>query len=485
MKKFNYKLSSLGAVLIAAAFLLGVVASAYWYSSSAKWEKYLNSAYLFGVRLYGQLDDGLIADQPINIIALSETDAEFAENGAFVRIQNIPTPSLDTSLTIRDQSLGPLSGPQMNVAIISDVLRYPLAEIQIDVDGNGPEHVMGQLVRLIATYCSDAQIFAKPSDGRWYRISATHIYGCSAVPADYRLFSAILAALGLGILLSFVFGIGAYFQNFAKELKSRLLTGGRQAYVQSGPIELKEIVSAVNTHLQRENAQLSDRALILSGVSHDLGTPATRLRLRTALIKDEDLRDKIETDIDSMTEMIESVLSYTRAELSSEELRELSLNSLIEAVVDDFRDIGKPVTLIQDAAQNAEGQASMFTGRSRTVTIPMARDVTIQGRPILLKRAFNNLIENALKYGRRAEVKLVTTAEDIIFTVEDEGTQIDAGDMQDLIAPYKRGQNNIKQTGSGLGLTIAKTVAEQHGGNLYFENGARGLRSCISLPRRI
>lgn len=92
--------------------------------------------------------------------------------------------------------------------------------------------------------------------------------------------------------------------------------------------------------------------MVLSAVSHDLGTPATRARLRIALIEDEELREKLERDIDQMTHMIDSILNYTRSELSAERPRRLSLRALISAIVDDYQDLGHPVTLAGNPGEN-------------------------------------------------------------------------------------------------------------------------------------
>jgi len=123
------------------------------------------------------------------------------------------------------------------------------------------------------------------------------VWGCEASPADRRLLAAFLAAVAMGIMVTMALNLSSD--------KNRRRVGGPTRYDATGPQELREIVTAVNSYLEVERDQLASRAAVLSGVSHDLGTPATRLRLRAALIPDTDLRQKFENDIDTMTAIIE------------------------------------------------------------------------------------------------------------------------------------------------------------------------------------
>ena len=108
----------------------------------------------------------------------------------------------------------------------------------------------------------------------------------------------------------------------------------------------------------------------------------------------------------------------------------------------------------------------------------------VTARPVSLQRAISNLIDNALKYARRATVELQTDAETATVTVEDEGSEASPEVIEKLMAPFERGANTSSISGYGLGLTIAATVAQLHGGGLSFESGAKGLRAVITLQRR-
>lgn len=291
------------------------------------------------------------------------------------------------------------------------------------------------------------------------------------------------AAVAVAGLLTVLLNTTAHFTNFAGRLRSRRRLDGPDSYDTDGPQELRDIINAVNNYLEMERAQLAARAAVLSGVSHDLGTPATRLRLRTALIEDAELRGKLEQDIDSMTGMIESVLTYTRAEMNAETPRRISLQSLIEAIVADYEDIGQPVRVRPPRDKILQGAQSVFMSRRGSSVISGDTDIVVRARPISLQRAICNLIDNALKYGRSSTVGLETGATSVTITVEDEGTASTAEDIGKLMAPFTRGENIAAKDGYGLGLTIVNTIASLHGGSLSFEDTSTGIIARLTIAR--
>jgi signal transduction histidine kinase len=295
--------------------------------------------------------------------------------------------------------------------------------------------------------------------------------------------AAFLAVLAMGTMMTLALNLSSDFTSFAHQLRNRRSVGGPTRYDATGPHELREIVTAVNSYLEVERDQLASRAAVLSGVSHDLGTPATRLRLRAALIPDKALRQKFENDIDSMTGIIESVLTYTNAEMNSEAPRKLSLTSLIDAIVADYQDVGRPVTLGQGNDVVVQGGRSIFMSRQGQGVVPSEHDIIVSARPVSLQRAITNLIENALKYGRRAHILVEMTAETATIVIEDEGTQTSAQDIEALMAPFQRGEDTATIEGHGLGLTIVATIAKLHGGSLAFEDNSRGVAARLKIQR--
>lgn len=472
-----------GILLVLLAFLLGLVSAGAWISSDARWRAFLDNAKFAGAVLYDSLQSGGAPPVGVEVIQLNDADQVVAERGRFESISDVPRAALVTNFSIRSSLSGERTSKPLVLAILSTDLRYPLASVSSRSE-QSPAETMGALTKLLASYCSNPVLIAKLGDTPWVRIEGKSVWNCSIAPKDLRLPAAGLALIAIGILITLVLNSSAQFTGFANMLHDRKRIGGPESYETDGLQELREIVSSVNSYLAVEREGLAERLTVLSGVSHDLGTPATRLKLRTALIQDAELRDKLDSDIESMTGIIESVLTYTRAELNAEAPRQISLRSLVEAIVADYQDIGSPVELRAVEKVSVQGAQSLFMSRRGTGTLPEDDKVIVMARPVTLGRAISNLIDNALKYGRRATVGLERDADSAVIVVEDEGTNLNVEDIEALMAPFKRGTNTKMVGGYGLGLTIVSAVAKMHGGNLSFEPGTRGLMAKITMLRQ-
>jgi signal transduction histidine kinase len=252
-----------------------------------------------------------------------------------------------------------------------------------------------------------------------------------------------------------------------------------------GPSELIEIKNTLDGFLNTQKEKLEKRLMVLSSISHDIGTPATKLKLRTSLIEDKNLKEKLETDIDNMIEMMNGVLSYTRSEMDLEEEIEISYNSLIESIVFDYQDLGEKVSFIKPEEKKIGFASSIFTGNKKVRTLQVNKNhhLLVIAKPLSLQRAITNLIENALKYGRTATLSLEFTSQNITLVVEDEGKNASEELLETLKKPFIRGQNTGLTKGTGLGLTIVQTIAEQHGGYLSFEKSKVGIRAKFMIKR--
>lgn len=467
---------------ILAGFALGLGAAVLWLHSTRAWEQHLERSQMAGVLLYQSLQ----SDTPLPTGLTVLPAPALSPDGGAAAVLNRPavqSGGIVTEISIQSGAdRGPDLGTVLRLMIVSDLLRYAIAELETAPRPTAAQQ-LGALTALLARHCSDPAVFAQYGDRGWVQIEGGGYWSCQAAPTDLRLLAALLAAVGLAIVLSLSAEITASFGAFARLLRQPRLLGEADNYSVSGPAELQEIVAAVNDHLAGARAQIEKRATVLSGVSHDLGTPATRLRLRAALIQDQTLRHKLEADIDSMTGMIESVLTYTRSELSLEVPRQVSLTALVEALVADYQDLGRPVSYRGMEPEVVQGGQSLFSARAGQGALPDARRVLATARPILLQRALTNLIDNALKYGRRAEVQLEADADRAVITVEDEGSELTVAEIEEVLAPFQRGANSRAIDGFGLGLTIVATVAEQHGGTLRFERGRQGLRARLEILR--
>ncbi|TRZ96102.1 MAG: HAMP domain-containing protein [Rhodocyclaceae bacterium] len=231
---------------------------------------------------------------------------------------------------------------------------------------------------------------------------------------------------------------------------------------ESGPAETRRAAEAFNRMQDRLRRLIAERGRALAAVSHDLRTPLTRMRLRAELVEDESLRAQINGDIDDMQAMVESTLDYLRGLRENEPVQSIDMEALLASLVTDQQALGRPVTL---------------TG---SVVAPYL------GRLSTLKRALDNLIDNAVKYGQSALIVVEDGATELRLIVEDCGPGIPEADLVRVLDPYVRlDASRSRETGGvGLGLTIARDAAMLHGGKLLLENLAGGgLRATLVLPR--
>lgn len=230
---------------------------------------------------------------------------------------------------------------------------------------------------------------------------------------------------------------------------------------ESGPREVRQTIRAFNRMQQRLHKHISDRSLMLAAVSHDLRTPVTTLRLRAEYIEDPEIKEKTLVTLAEMEAILSATLSFARDEAADEKARPTDLAALLQSLVDDHVDLG--------------GDAS-YSGPDK---------LTFTCRPIALKRALNNLIDNALKYAGSALVHLTKTVDGIEIHIDDHGEGIPEDKLEDLFTPFYRLETsrNRNTGGTGLGLAVARSIVLAHGGELKLENISEGgLRAVIRLP---
>ncbi|MCZ8181484.1 MAG: ATP-binding protein [Beijerinckiaceae bacterium] len=226
-----------------------------------------------------------------------------------------------------------------------------------------------------------------------------------------------------------------------------------------GPAEIGRLAAAFNLMRTRIRQLVDSRSRMLAAVSHDLRTPLTRLRLKTEALPDGEEKEKMLRDISAMNAMIGQALSYLRDQTTSKALERVDLPALLGSICDDFSDAGLP---------------ARFTG---------PRNVVLECEPELLTRAVSNLVDNAVKFGGSAVVRLEMRAQtEAAILVEDNGPGIP--DPRKLLAfePFSRGdpaRGMAEEEGFGLGLAIAKQIIERHGGQITLhdrapENGKTG-----------
>ena len=231
-----------------------------------------------------------------------------------------------------------------------------------------------------------------------------------------------------------------------------------------GPVEARRSVAAFNEMRGRIRRFVDDRMSLLAAISHDLRTPITALRLRAELIEETETREKMLETLEELQRMVEATLSFAREESAAEPTRRVDVAALIEALVADFAELGRPVSY--------RGPESLIA----------------ELRPDALRRALRNLIDNALTYGAKAETALVRSEQGLEIRIDDAGPGIPAEQRERVFDPFHRLETSrSRETGGvGLGLSIARSIARGHGGDLKLQTApGGGLRAVLSLPDRV
>jgi signal transduction histidine kinase len=228
-----------------------------------------------------------------------------------------------------------------------------------------------------------------------------------------------------------------------------------------GATEIRQAAAAFNAMQSRIRHHIKQRSHILAAITHDLQTPLTRLRLRLEKVDDNELREKLVADLSAMQGMVREGLELARSMDSAEPMQRLDLDSLIDSVCSDATDAGQPVTV------------SGLTGAS------------LMARPMALRRCLTNLIDNAVKYGHSAQVSAMREGRAALIRIQDGGSGIPEAELEKVFDPFYRLESSRSRDtgGTGLGLTIARNIVEQHGGIISLRNVAgSGLEVLVRLP---
>jgi len=226
--------------------------------------------------------------------------------------------------------------------------------------------------------------------------------------------------------------------------------------------EFGAVARAFDDMQQRLLKFVDDRTQMLAAISHDLRSALTRMRLASERISEEDVRTPVLAEIEDMQSMIDSTLAFASGEARLAPSQPTDIAALLISIVDEASDAGAPC---------------VYVGPDHIET---------KGHPASLKRAFRNVIDNALKYGKSARVLMDVDLASIKIRVSDAGPGIPADKVEDVFTPFRRLDPARSHTtpGVGLGLTIARDVVQSHGGTIALQNGPNGgLNVHIHLPR--
>ncbi len=233
-----------------------------------------------------------------------------------------------------------------------------------------------------------------------------------------------------------------------------------------GPGDIRRLITAHNAMEGRIAALLDEKDVMLGAIGHDLKTPLAALRVRIESVADEEQRGRMARTIEDITRSLDDILSLARVGRPTDLREPNELSALIASVVEEYEDMGDPVEL----------------GATQRIVLSL--------RPTWMRRALRNLISNALRYGQRASVTLTREGEVAVITISDEGPGIADDQIARMLEPFTRGEpsRNSETGGAGLGLTLARAIAEQHGGTLTLSNlkdaqgHVTGLAAVLRLP---
>jgi two-component system osmolarity sensor histidine kinase EnvZ len=242
--------------------------------------------------------------------------------------------------------------------------------------------------------------------------------------------------------------------------------GRNLPYKPSGADEVRAAGRAFLAMRDRIERQIEQRTLLLSGVSHDLRTPLTRLKLELSLLPEEVETAAMAQDLDEMSALIDAFLDFARG--SSTEVPAPQAPA--------------------EVARTAVAKAARAGGRVRLLPTPPEAEAAVPMRPAAVERALGNLVGNALRYAGMAEVSVALAPGEVRFTVEDDGPGIPAESRERAAEPFVRldaARNQDRGSGVGLGLAIARDVARSHGGRLDLGESTRlgGLAATLVIAR--
>jgi signal transduction histidine kinase len=224
---------------------------------------------------------------------------------------------------------------------------------------------------------------------------------------------------------------------------------------------VRQVVRTFNEMQAKIQKFVAYRTMMLAAISHDLRTPLTRMRLRGEFIEDPEQQARLFRDVDEMQAMVDGALAFFRDDAVAEPNTTFDLPQVLLTIVNDYAD------------QKIEIH---YRGPVHAVYL---------GRPFALKRAFSNLVENAIKYATPPELELLCEPRSLVVVVRDRGPGIADTQLQDVFLPYYRVEKsrNRGTGGVGLGLTVALGIVQGHGGEIVLSNSpAGGLEARVGLP---
>ena len=287
---------------------------------------------------------------------------------------------------------------------------------------------------------------AEPFVRIWHERMATWLFGCLLIvlPAAYLFARRITAPI----------------DGFARAALALGRDPQSPPIPVSGPAEVSAAASAFNDMQARIRRYVEDRTAMVGAVSHDLRTPLARIRYKMEGAPDV-LKTQVLSDVEQMERMIGSVLAFIREGHEPGRRERLDLLSIVECVADDASLPGADVEIVE------------------------GRPLSVDGDGLALQRMFANLVDNAVKYGRRARIRVHAVDRDAVVEIQDEGPGLPSAELDEVFKPfYRPGRaRTLDDGGVGLGLSVARSIARAHGGEVELRSQpGSGLTATVRLP---
>lgn len=360
----------------------------------------------------------------------------------FVRFRSLMAE--DLGLTLNDVVITTAGGPP-------DFRGYSIVRSRLGEQGDRREESF-----LIAPF----QVVIHTKSGQWLTVQPGEHKGLAFWQMRLLLWFAVSAVILIPVAYFFSRGLAKPLTQFAAAAERFGRDPRAPPMAVKGSSEIVQAAAAFNEMQDRLRRYVDDRTSMVAAIAHDLRTPLTRLRFRIEAAPEE-AQAKMTADIDQMEAMIAATLTFVRDAQADPHRTRLELSSLLESVVDDMAETGADVAVAK------------------------AEKVVIDADSLALRRLLTNLIENAVKYGASARCTLSVHDRLAEIDIEDEGPGVPAPELNRVFDPfYRREPSRNRRTGGiGLGLSVARSIARAHGGDVSLQNRPQGgLRAKVTLP---
>jgi signal transduction histidine kinase len=308
---------------------------------------------------------------------------------------------------------------------------------------------------------TELRIAVHLQNDRWLQLNATSSTLSAIAIKQGMTFFALATLLTLACIAVMIKKITKPLQLLSQASQQLGRGDVVEPIAEQGSDDITETIRAFNQMNQRVQRFGEDRARLLAALSHDLRTPITSMLLRVEMMPDNDDRDALLKTLEEMQLMSESTLSFMKQSSDTEATQPVEVNAFLGSLSEDLVEVGYSVEFKE----------------SDSATLPC--------RPVSLKRALRNLIENGAKYGAHAEVSFFTPDQSsLIIEIQDSGDGIPEEKFEQVFEPFYRLETsrNRETGGTGLGMAIARNIIRSHGGNVELSNQQAGLLVRVELP---